>query len=113
MDLLKRSVHKFISKPPDYLRETRPVKIAVLDTGLDLGHPFIQGAKRIKEARNFVDHHSSMADTHGHGTHVAALLLKVAPYAQIYVAKVATAENIPKDHRIAEVHNSYQVNQPL
>lgn len=94
-----------IYKPPDFLRDYPPVRIAVLDTGVDSKHPFIKGAMkyRIKERRNFVKGDDSNEDDYGHGTHVAALLLRVAPDAQIFVAKVAKDVNILSDHNIAEV----------
>lgn len=108
MSDLTTSVHKYIEKPLGYLRDedNPPVKIAVLDTGVDSKDPFIKGAtktNRIKALKSFVKGDESTEDGSGHGTHVAALLLNVAPDAQIYVAKVAQDINIPSDHNIAEV----------
>jgi subtilisin family serine protease len=108
MSDLETDVHKYIKKPMGYLRDkdNPPVKIAVLDTGVDSKNPFIKGAwkaNRIKALESFVKDDKSTEDSVGHGTHVAALLLNVAPDAQVYVAKVAQDENIPSDHNIAEV----------
>jgi subtilisin family serine protease len=103
---LETYVHNRIEKPTKYLPDTLPVKIAVLDTGIDLDHPFIKAAmrlKRIKETKSFVDNDETMKDESGHGTHVTALLLRVAPEAKIYIAKVAKDEEIPSDHRITNV----------
>jgi hypothetical protein len=83
-----------------------PVKIAVLDTGIDLEHNYIKGCKnanRIKKLKSFVTDDERINDGCGHGTHIAALLLKVAPECQIYVAKVASESKIPTEHKIAEV----------
>ena len=105
MKLLKTDVHKWIHKRENYLRDT-PVKIAVLDTGVDSKHNFIKGAvntNRIKDRRSFIKGDKSTEDGFGHGTHVAALLLEVAPDAQLYVAKVANNGDIPSDHNIADV----------
>ncbi|WP_411077621.1 S8 family serine peptidase [Streptomyces sp. cmx-10-25] len=72
------------------------VKVAVLDTGIDAGHPDIAGA--LVEARNFSDS-ADAVDRHGHGTHVASTVLGsgaasgglykgVAPKARLLVGKV-------------------------
>lgn len=101
---LETFIHKHIEKPPGSFQDM--VKIAVLDTGLDSRHGFIKGAiatKQIKTVRSFIENDESTEDTCGHGTHVATLLLKTAPNAQLYVAKVAQTETIPLDHNIAEV----------
>jgi subtilisin family serine protease len=89
----------------DYVRD-RHIKIAVLDTGVDLKHPFIKAAKkhnRIKLVESFVEGVKNTNDLHGHGTHIAALLLEVAPGTQLYIAKVAENGKIPANHKIADV----------
>jgi subtilisin family serine protease len=88
--------------------DTSRVKIAVLDTGIDWSDSYIRGAKdRIEGWKNWTndrrdqDAKQQVYDSSGHGTHVAALLLKTAPEAKIYVSRVAdhngmmtSAENI-------------------
>jgi hypothetical protein len=70
------------------------VKIAILDTGIDLplGQKFAH-KDRIKECRSWLvtdedGDERGDKDLTGHGTHAAALLLKVAPNADLYVARV-------------------------
>ena len=67
----------------------RRVKIAILDTGIDLSHPDLkqQWEKRGKEVKSWTVEDGDK-DTCGHGSHAAALLMRVAPEAQIYVARV-------------------------
>jgi subtilisin family serine protease len=103
---LKSTVHTYIDRPSKYPRRIPAVKIAALDTGIDLKHPFINGAlksKRIQVARSFVNNDDSPEDSFGHGTHVTKLILDVAPDAELYIAKVAKEGNIPPDHNIAKV----------
>ncbi|MFL6001089.1 MAG: S8 family serine peptidase [Streptomyces sp.] len=72
------------------------VKVAVLDTGVDAGHPDLAG--KIAEARSFVPD-EAVQDGHGHGTHVASTIVGsgaasdgrrkgVAPGAELLVGKV-------------------------
>lgn len=68
------------------------VKIAVLDTGIDLNHPDVQAyAENIKAKYNCLNERASSTvhDLDGHGTFVTSLLLDFAPDAEIYVIKVA------------------------
>lgn len=75
-----------------------PVRVAIIDSGIDTGHPEFIG--RIVEARSFVG--SSARDAQGHGTIVAGLIaakagnglgiVGLAPSAEILMAKVVSAE---------------------
>ncbi|WP_369029482.1 S8 family peptidase [Streptomyces adonidis] len=72
------------------------VKVAVLDTGVDTGHPDLAG--KIAESTSFVPD-QAVQDGHGHGTHVASTIVGsgaasdgrlkgVAPGAELLVGKV-------------------------
>lgn len=74
----------------------RGIKVAVLDTGLDLGHPDFAG--RAIVSRSFVDG-EDVQDVQGHGTHTAGTVAGprrsgigrrygVAPEAELFVGKV-------------------------
>lgn len=68
------------------------MKIAVLDTGIDLNHSDMQAfADNIKAKHNWLREGggTTVHDLDGHGTFVTALLLDYAPDAEIYVAKIA------------------------
>lgn len=75
---------------------SRRVRIAVLDTGYDDNAPFfffpdVQG--RLKGWKDWVDGSDQPKDLHGHGTHLVSLVLKCAPEADIYVARIAESPN--------------------
>ena len=80
--------------------QQRRVKIAILDTGVDLGHPFFQNATgehqqyspskdRLRECRSFVHGEAGYCDRAGHGTQCTALLMDLAPNADIYVGRIS------------------------
>jgi len=70
---------------------TKSVKVAVIDTGIDLKHPAFQGRLApAGEMRDFVDGDLDPREEGvfgtgavGHGTNVAGIILQVAPNAQI------------------------------
>jgi hypothetical protein len=71
------------------------IRIAVLDTGIDFGHPGIQEAKekgRVKEewCHSWVGGENDTRDEDDglHGTNCVYILHKAAPEAEIYVEKV-------------------------
>lgn len=78
-----------------------PIKIAILDTGIDLSHSdFDARAESVKDTYNWLNARRPRAvhDRDGHGTFVAGLLLDYAPDADLYVAKIADGK--PSDPRI-------------
>lgn len=59
-------------------RGERRVKVAVLDTGVDLVHPDLQANLDMTNARNLIENNRTPDDDFGHGTHVAGLVAAVA-----------------------------------
>ena len=53
---------------PPSIRSGAGIKVAVLDTGMDLGHPDFTGRLPIAQTRSFVG--QPVQDLNGHGTHV-------------------------------------------
>ena len=98
MDNLLSSIYPYVDPTFDV---TEPVRIAILDSGLDPQNPFLIEDQqldnpRIKEARSFVHgtEPHDIRDEIGHGTHALGLLLKVTPRAEIYVARIARRETL-------------------
>jgi subtilisin family serine protease len=77
---------------------TEKIRIAIIDTGIDDDDDIlIETARecgRIKACRGFVNDPDNHKDFHGHGTHVARLLLEMAPSAELYIAKVSDKGSI-------------------
>lgn len=87
------------------------IRIAVIDSGVEKDDPVIKPDLRdgqIQECRNFSSQDPNQWDDKvGHGTMVTRLLMRVAPNAELYIAKVTsdTEYGIPKNklYCIAEV----------
>ncbi|KAH7322491.1 hypothetical protein B0I35DRAFT_183080 [Stachybotrys elegans] len=113
---LEETIKKRLQYNPD---DDRRVRIAVLDTGLDDQHENFQlkqtdemgqqnrdseentarYGSRIKQRRNFCchkpeDENADVDDLDGHGTQIAGVLLRLAPNADIYVARVCRGRNV-------------------
>jgi hypothetical protein len=116
---LERCCHTLLNDGENRLNRemkaaTLPLKIAILDTGIDSKHPhFLKkiGAKRafrgIAEFRDGGDSPTHTfpdgEDELPHGTHVAALLNRVAPTAWIYTARVGFGSDEMKPDCVAAV----------
>ncbi|KAI9766109.1 MAG: hypothetical protein M1840_006816, partial [Geoglossum simile] len=71
---------------------TPRIKVAILDTGYDKEAVFFNRHRnsRIKKWKDWVMNNSpDPQDQDGHGTHVLSLLMKIAPAADIFVARIA------------------------
>ena len=67
-------------------------RIAILDTGYDTQATFFDNSARKGRMAGWIDYVSDSArpvDDHGHGTRIVSLLMKLAPFADIFVARVA------------------------
>jgi subtilisin family serine protease len=84
----------------------RGIRVAVLDTGLDLQHPDFSG--RSITSRSFLPNVATAQDGHGHGTHCTGTALGprapiqgrrygVAPGAEIFIGKVLSDEGSGSD----------------
>lgn len=88
----------------DAKRIRRRVKIAILDTGIDHGHTFFEDEERqprivaresfldLQNLENLKDSPRNTKDSHGHGTHIAGILLQVAPEADLYIGRVVRGD---------------------
>ncbi|KLU86582.1 hypothetical protein MAPG_05594 [Magnaporthiopsis poae ATCC 64411] len=86
--------------PKRCVSQPRGVRVAVLDTGVNLARQFFQSGarcKKIKQTANFVPDSRPVGaafgavghDTFGHGSLMAQLLMEAAPMADVYIARVA------------------------
>ena len=66
------------------------VKIAILDSGVDMSHPDMKKTykSRIKGRKSWIEGGQDNEDECGHGTHIAAVVLRVAPSAHVFIARV-------------------------
>ncbi len=93
------TLHENMSNLAQYPTHER-IRIVVLDSGVDetdsLIRPAIKfGRINTQKSRSFVGRPDEWRqDSCGHGTHVAQLLLKTAPAAEIYVGKICTGKVI-------------------
>ena len=102
---LERVVHTSIEK--DRKDRQKPVRVAILDTGIDARHPQFKEAlqlKKIKASLGFPDSLDALSDRNGHGTHGASVFLRTAPHAVLYIARIADDNgNIASENNWASV----------
>lgn len=68
----------------------RPVKVAILDTGVDVANPEIEKnlKKKIMKWKGFPEVSKPLTDVNGHGTYLACVLMRTAPNAWLYIARI-------------------------
>ncbi|KAG7438611.1 Minor extracellular protease Epr [Fusarium oxysporum f. sp. raphani] len=83
--------------PTDYPHKR--VKVAIIDTGFCANDDlfFINAERRIRNCRSFIGKETDWEDIHGHGTHVARLVLRHAPECEVYVAKISDTRSFSED----------------
>ena len=64
--------------PEAWGRWATAVRVAVLDTGVDLTHPDLVGRIDLEKCKDVVDDDGSVQDDDGHGTHVAGIIAATA-----------------------------------
>jgi subtilisin family serine protease len=92
------------------MRSDNRVKIAVLDSGVDLSHPKIRS--NIEEiegfnpepvvSKSFVGPDDSL-DPLGHGTHITGTILSIAQGAKLFVGRVVRKDKRVDPEALAEV----------
>lgn len=70
----------------------RPVRIVVIDSGVQAAHPHVGGASGGIGVDSAGDLHADFVDRLGHGTAVAAVIREKAPAAELLAAKVFDRE---------------------
>ncbi len=96
---VKEIIHERIGLQP-----THRVKVALLDTGIDLEHAYFDKQYphgRIKSVCSWVDGKEGVEDAwggdeSGHGTFIASLLLDLAPNIDLYVARISKSRGFRK-----------------
>ncbi len=83
------------------------VRVAVIDSGLDLGHEEFAG--QVVAAYNAVDHTGDVTDFNGHGTHVAGTIAARADNGAGVVGIAPDAELIIARSGSAGTHTAYSV----
>ncbi|HRK07603.1 MAG TPA: S8 family serine peptidase [Pseudobdellovibrionaceae bacterium] len=78
-DSIPQQRHEQPAKPPGEAKKSRaPVRVAVIDTGIDSQHPELAEYIESDSAWDFVTDEPRANDPHGHGTHIAGLIVREA-----------------------------------
>jgi subtilisin len=74
------------------------VSIAILDTGIKSNHKDL----KIRGGINIINHSTNYEDDNGHGTHIAGIIARIAPKAELYSVKVLNKKQIGSYENIAK-----------
>ncbi|THY60454.1 subtilisin-like protein [Aureobasidium pullulans] len=85
------------------------VRIAILDTGVDASHEAIARQRtQLRDIRSFVQGSDETDDTHGHGTHGTALMLRLVPRARIYVGRITVNSKPDPDAVVKAIEHAHK-----
>ncbi|THZ02316.1 subtilisin-like protein [Aureobasidium pullulans] len=85
------------------------VRIAILDTGVDASHEAIARQRtQLRDIRSFVQGSDETDDTHGHGTHGTALMLRLVPRARIYVGRITVNSKPDPDAVVKAIEHAHR-----
>ncbi|THW52483.1 subtilisin-like protein [Aureobasidium pullulans] len=85
------------------------VRIAILDTGVDASHEAIARQRtQLRDVRSFVQGSDETDDTHGHGTHGTALMLRLVPRARIYVGRITINSKPDPDAVVKAIEHAHR-----
>ncbi|KAL2855140.1 hypothetical protein BJX68DRAFT_23369 [Aspergillus pseudodeflectus] len=130
-------LHATVDRRLQHKERDERVRIAILDTGIDLSHEdFVKPRtkdfhgktggnpvkgelaqiNRLKAYRNFcicdgnTEEETNVNDRNGHGTQVAGIILRLAPNADLYIARVCAGKN--RADSVARDEDPFQEPQP-
>jgi len=102
------NVLKIIKSQPQIVNKR--IRVAILDSGVDPMDPFIRRElKRRIKYQSFIPGLESVEDKVGHGTHTAALLLRTAQNADVYIGRITIDGKIWSSDQIAKVSNPIDI----
>lgn len=124
MNIFRDTYIETLPESTSYGGSPKRVRVAIIDTGLSieeaeldregdlfLDHPDVKS--RIVERRNFFSSNDTepnpydCEDEHGHGTHVARLVLRFAPRADVVVAKICNSKTLKQTKTMQLVNVRY------
>ncbi|TGJ84207.1 hypothetical protein E0Z10_g4570 [Xylaria hypoxylon] len=79
------------------------IKVAILDSGIDMHHPDFsdEDRDRIKERVTFIGGDADV-DTAGHGTHVAAIILRLTKNIDLYIGKITNTSSVSQREKVVQ-----------
>ena len=80
------------------------LKVAILDSGINYAHPDFSAEDRgrIKDRFSFIDDDPDI-DLSGHGTHIAAIVLRLTKNVDLYIGQITKSQSVNQRMEIATV----------